>query len=216
MKAWVLAMLLGAAGPAAAGPLSDLLMAPGLLADAPEGEVFRYVHNRRLPGQAAGSEPAGAAIGIAPPDTVVDGRAVLSIAPGTGGPVMVLTLGTGGDMKTVAEFPARGPNPMLLFFLENVVRNGVIQTGGSPYYIRNRIRDALVAADLGTDQDGRSVVVLHPFANDPNRARMGDFGALTLTLDYDSADPGRLVELLADTGSGTSGYSETLKLTPEE
>ena len=41
-------------------------------------------------------------------------------------------------------------HPILLFFLENVVRSMATQTGGSPYYIRNRIRDSLVALPAGT------------------------------------------------------------------
>ena len=40
-------------------------------------------------------------------------------------------------------------NPLLLYFLETTVRAMAEATGGSPYYIRNRIREALVAADLG-------------------------------------------------------------------
>ncbi|MGQ0566687.1 MAG: hypothetical protein ACT4OK_16710 [Gemmobacter sp.] len=210
MRALVL-MLAGAlaAGPAAAGPLSDLLMAPGLLAAAPDGEVVRYAHTRRLPAQGGA---AGTDKGIAVPEAVGDGQAVLTAE----GATLVLTLGEGGTMQEVARFPGAGPNPMLLFFLENVVRSMVIQTGGSPYYIRNRIKDAIVTSDRGADRDGRRIVVLHPFEADPHRARMGEFGALTLTLAYDPADPGRLVELLADTGTPASGYSERLTLIPEE
>lgn len=216
MKVLVLCVLLAGAAPVAAGPLSDLLMAPGLLADAPEGEVFRYAHNRRIPGQPKGTEPAGAGAGIAAPKAVVDGQAILTVGSGASGPVMVLTLEESGRGGAVAEFPARGPNPMLLFFLENVVRNGVMQTGGSPYYLRNRIKDALVGAALGTDRDGVAVVELRPFEADPNIGRMGDFGALVLTLIYDPADPGRLVELKADTGTGAKGYSERMTLIAEE
>jgi hypothetical protein len=213
MKALVLAIMMvgrAPAGPAAAGPLSDLLMAPGVLADAPEGEVVRYAHNRSLAESA--SAAMGTGNGFALPDAVVDGLAVLNAT----GPVLVLTLGDGGGMRTVAEFPAQGPNPMLLFFLENVVRNMAIQTGGSPYYIRNRIRDAIVASDAGVDLGSRIEAVVHPFESDPNRARMGEFGTLALTLAYDPGDPGRLVELLADTGTTPSGYNESLTLIPEE
>ena len=47
------------------------------------------------------------------------------------------------------DFPAGGANPVLLYFLETTVRDLRRATGGSPYYIRNRMREALVAADLG-------------------------------------------------------------------
>lgn len=219
MRAVILATVLAGIAPAsplAAGPLSDLIMAPGLLADAPEGVVLRYAHNRRLPGQVAGADPAGAGRGLALPRAVKDGEVILSAAPGADGPHLVLTLGEAGAQHEVAQFPAGGSNPMLLFFLENVVRIMVGQTGGSPYYIRNRIRDAVLASDTGDARDGLSVVILHPFEADPNRARMGDFAALTLTLGYDPARPGHLIELKADTGTGADRYSETLMLTKEE
>lgn len=211
MKRLALALML-AAGPAAAGPLSDLIMASGLLADAPAGEVLRYAHDRRLPAEAPDAELPRAGQDYVLPKPVVDGVAILTAVPGEGGTQLVLTLAEAGESRDVASFPAQGSNPMLLFFLENVVRNVAAQTGGSPFYIRNRLRDALVAADLGAVQDGRSVIVLHPFAADPNRARLGAFAELTLTLALDPARPGRLLDLKADTGAAPGGYSERMVL----
>ena len=213
MKRLALALaLMLAAGPAAAGPLSDLIMASGLLADAPAGEVLRYSHDRRLPAETPDAELPRAGQDHVLPKPVVDGVAILTAVPGDGGTQLVLTLAEAGESRDVASFPAQGSNPMLLFFLENVVRNVAAQTGGSPYYIRNRLRDALVAADLGPVQDGRAVIVLHPFAADPNRARLGAFAELTLTLALDPAQPGRLLDLKADTGAAPGGYSEHMVL----
>ena len=211
MKRLALALML-AAGPAAAGPLSDLIMASGLLADAPAGEVLRYSHDRRLPAEAPQAEMRRAGQDYALPKPVVDGLAILTAVPGEDGTQLVLTLAEAGESRDVASFPAQGANPMLLFFLENVVRNVAAQTGGSPYYIRNRLRDAIVAADLGALQDGRAVIGLHPFAADPNRDRLGAFGDLTLTLALDPARPGRLLDLKADTGAARDGYSERMVL----
>ena len=213
MKRLALALaLMLAAGPAAAGPLSDLIMASGLLADAPAGEVLRYAHDRRLPAEAPDAELPRAGQDYVLPKPVVDGVAILPAVPGEGGTQLVLTLAEAGESRDVASFPAQGANPMLLFFLENVVRNVAAQTGGSPFYIRNRLRDALVAADLGPVQDGRAVIALHPFAADPNRARLGAFAELTLTLALDPARPGRLLDLKADTGAAPGGYSEHMVL----
>ncbi len=211
MKRLALALML-AAGPAAAGPLSDLIMASGLLADAPAGEVLRYSHDRRLPAEAPQAEMRRAGQDYALPKPVVDGLAILTAVPGEDGTQLVLTLAETGESRDVASFPAQGAIPMLLFFLENVVRNVAAQTGGSPYYIRNRLRDAIVAADLGAVQDGRAVIGLHPFAADPNRDRLGAFGDLTLTLALDPARPGRLLDLKADTGAARDGYSERMVL----
>ncbi len=211
MKRLALAFML-AAGPAAAGPLSDLIMASGLLADAPAGEILRYSHDRRLPAQAPDAGMPRAGQDYALPKPVVDGVAILTAVPGDGGTQLVLTLAEAGESRDVASFPAQGANPILLFFLENVVRNAAARTGGSPYYIRNRLRDVLVAADLDMAQEGRAVITLHPFATDPNRARLGAFAELTLTLALDPARPGRLLDLKADTGAAPDGYSESMVL----
>lgn len=211
MKGLALAFML-AAGPSAAGPLSDLIMASGLLADAPAGEVLRYSHDRRLPADAPDAAMPRAGQDYVLPKPVVDGVAILTAVPGDGGTQLVLTLAEAGKSRDVASFPAQGANPILLFFLENVVRNVAARTGGSPYYIRNRLRDVLVAADLDASQNGRLVIRLHPFATDPNRARLGAFAELTLTLALDPARPGRLLDLKADTGAAPDGYSESMVL----
>ena len=71
MKAPVLALLLGLAFPlsAPAGGLTDLLMAPGLLTQAPagaDGAILRYAHERRLPAPRQADPSAQAAGGILP------------------------------------------------------------------------------------------------------------------------------------------------------
>ena len=219
MKAPVLALLLGLAFPlsAPAGGLTDLLMAPGLLTQAPagaDGAILRYAHERRLPAPRQADPSAQAAGGILPTRPVERGQAVLSLSQDDS--LLALSL---SDDKTpahvVAEFPRSGPNPILLFFLENVVRSMATQTGGSPYYIRNRIRDSLVALPAGTARDGVAEVALEPFAGDPNAPRMGEFAKLRLAIRYDPARPGALVGLDADTGDA-GGYHETLGLIAEK
>ena len=98
--------------------------------------------------------------------------------------------------RPVADFPASGPNPVLLYFLESTARGMAQATGGSPFYIRNRIREAVAAAGRG---DGSPLeVAIVPFAADPNRGRMGGFADLTLRLRYDEGRPDQLLELSAD------------------
>lgn len=198
---------------ALAGGLTDAIMAPGLFGSAAEGELFRYSHDRQIPGRPAGTDAPGAAKGLPVPGPVIDGMAVLSLDPAEG---LVLSLADQEHPEqSAADFPPGSPNPVLMFFLENVVRNMAAQTGGSPFYIRNRIRDALAAETGPAPGGGVQRITLHPFAGDANAARMGDFAGLTVTLAYDPDRPDRLVELLADTGDGPGGYSESLKLLPE-
>lgn len=197
-----------------AGELTDAIMAPNLFADATEGEVLRYDHSRLLPGLPAGQELPGVAKGLPIPKAVVDGHVALARK---GGKLALMLSDAGHAPQPAAEFPMAAPNPILLFFLENVVRNMAAQTGGSPFYIRNRIRDALAGAapEAAGAAPGLAHVTLQPFAADPNRAAMGRFAALEIMLDYDPARPGQLVELKADTGAGADGYSESLKLIPK-
>jgi hypothetical protein len=196
----VLALLLPL--PASAGALTDLLMAPGVLAQAPDGPVLAYRHDRTLPG--------------GPLPEIEDGRLFVAAATAPERRELVVTRsGDGAERLPVASFPASGPNPALLFFLETTVRVMAGATGGSPFYIRNRMREALAAADLGAAESPHAVV-LHPFAADPNRPRMGGFADLALSFRFDPAEPGRILELSADTPAPEGGYHERLVLIAED
>ncbi len=199
------------AAPAAAGPASDLIMAPGVLADVPAGPVFRYDHARHMPAPpAVDPMPADAA---PRPRPLKAGSLIVTAQDSAGERRLVLTRTEDGRTLPVADFPARGPNPVLLYFLENTLRVLAAETGGSPFYLRNRIREALAAAPLPAQG---TALVLHPFAADRNRARMGVYASLALTIAFDAARPGRIVELKADTDAGPQGYTETLTLIAEE
>lgn len=213
-------VLIAIASPAA--ELADRLMAPGLFATPPQAgasaeggapvEILRYSHKRLLPGQPtdAVSEGAGAKL----PGAVVDGHVSLLQDPVSG--ALSLQLDDGGHGhdggRIVAEFPATSPNPILMFFLENQVRVMASVTGGSPFYIRNRLRGVLATAPGGTVTDGLARLTLQPFKEDPKAARMGEFANLSLTLVYQPDRPDRILELLADTGAHPGAYTERLEL----
>jgi hypothetical protein len=199
MKALLLALLLPL--PAAAGPLTDALMAPGLFAGAPDGPLLAYAEQRTVPDGAARAD--------------VDGRLLVAAEPGPRGRQLAVTRAAGGKVEPIAAFPASGPNPVLLYFLETTARDMAAATGGSPFYIRNRIREALAAAPLGP-ADAPGAVVLRPFAADPNRARMGAFADLALRLRFDPERPDRILELSADTTDAAGGYHQTLRLVTED
>lgn len=193
------------ATPVYAGPAADALMQPGLWAERRPEDLPRYQHDRHLPH----ASPA-TTHDMTRPKEVAGGEVGLSIVADQQPAILSLT----ESGTKVAEFPAASANPILLFFLENVMRSVANDTGGSPYYIRNRIRDALVAAQTDVTQ-GPVELVMHPFAQDPNRDRLGEYADLTITLRYDAEDPARILELLADTGDGPDGYTEKMTLIPE-
>jgi hypothetical protein len=188
--------------PAAAGALSDLLMAPGLFEEAGDGPLLAYAEDREVP-EGGRLEPAE------------DGRLVLAAAEGPEGRRLALTRDVGGAERPVASFAPGTANPVLLYFLEATVRDMSAATGGSPFYIRNRMREALAAADLGPAGEPREVV-LRPFEADGNRARMGAFADLALRLRFDADEPARLLELSADTAGEDGGYRHRLTLTGGE
>lgn len=128
--------------------------------------------------------------------------------------------------RTVGDFPASVGNPIIMYFVETVVRDMAETAGGSPYYIRNRVKDALVTpATIEQQQiesDGQtmsaSVVTLHPFDGDPNAARMQGFGNLELTVTMSEDVPGWYQSLVAKVpgDGGDPIYSSVLTLEPTE
>ena len=116
--------------PAGAGALSDLLMAPGLFADAPAGRSVAYAEDLTVPDGGTLRDVTGGVVRL---EAVED----------DGEPALRLVRESDGKPHPVGTFPAGVANPLLLYFLETTVRATAEATGGSPYYIRNRIREAL-------------------------------------------------------------------------
>lgn len=127
------------------------------------------------------------------------------------------------DSKTrqLGQFPASVGNPMIMFFYETVVRDMSESAGGSTFYIRNRVKEALVEpndVELGEAVvDGKTIqthtVRMQPFENDPNRHRMQGFGDLTLTVTMSDDVPGWYLSLLAEapTEDGGALYRSELR-----
>jgi hypothetical protein len=198
MRTLLALLLLPAA--AAAGPFSDLVMAPGLFTGAGAGPLLAYAEERRVPAD-SGLQPGAV------------GRLSLALVEGVDGRELALTRESEGVDRPVAAVPAGGANPVLLYFLESTLRDVAEATGGSPFYIRNRMREALGAAGVG--EGARREVVIVPFGGDPNQARMGGFADLTLRVSFDAKRPERLLELSADTRLDASGYHHRLTLMEE-
>ncbi|MBP0484698.1 hypothetical protein [Sagittula salina] len=107
--------------------------------------------------------------------------------------------------RGLGRFPASVGNPMIMFFYESVVRDMAESAGGSPFYIRNRVKDSLVKSSEviagEAEVDGKVIptqsVTLRPFENDPNADRMKGFDELELEVVMSDEVPGWYVSLTA-------------------
>ncbi|WP_299671990.1 hypothetical protein [uncultured Roseobacter sp.] len=133
-------------------------------------------------------------------------------------PMALLEFRQGSKHKALGSFPASVGNPVIMYFYETVVRDMAEAAGGSPFYIRNRVKDALIqTSDIEAGQAvvaGKTVstqtIRLYPFANDPNRDRMRGFGDLELRVTMSEEVPGWYTSLVAEASGGEIYKSEIL------
>ena len=205
MKYILPALVLSVPAPSfAAENVAETIFAESALADAPIGATFSYDYRIVAPD---GTE-------IQSFDT---GSAMLDIVESAdGGKAVVISLDRGGTESELNELPATGGNPLVLIFLEQTARAMAELTGGSPYYIRNRMKEALLQPGEREEvprEDGTSTrIVLRPFAGDPNRDKMGEFYDIEVTFVQGKDVPGGIAELdarVAGTGDAPI-YRQTL------
>lgn len=118
--------------------------------------------------------------------------------------------------RALGTFPASVGNPMIMYFYETVVRDMAEAAGGSPFYIRNRVKEALVQSSEITEGqavvDGKTVptrtIRMYPFEGDPNSERMKGFGDLELRVTMSDAVPGWYMTLVAEAAEGAVYRSE--------
>ncbi|PCJ08109.1 MAG: hypothetical protein COB16_08995 [Rhodobacteraceae bacterium] len=189
--------------PAAAGPLNgqqtyDLLFRNGTLDGVQQGAELVY---RREVINALNPDAAKR-------DT---GNIVLAFQQGDT-PMAHLQFQQDGKHRSLGVFPASVGNPMIMVFYESVVRDMAESAGGSPFYIRNRVKEALIQpSEVEQGEaviDGQTVqtqtIRLYPFANDPNSDRMFGFGDLEMRVTMSDAVPGWYVSLIAETAGAES------------
>lgn len=112
-----------------------------------------------------------------------------------------------GKHRALGQFPASVGNPMIMYFYETVVRDMAESAGGSPFYIRNRVKEALTQPAAVEEGEaiihGRNVptvtVRLKPFEKDPNRDRMRGFGDLEMRVTMSDEVPGWYLSFVAET-----------------
>ncbi|WP_172326692.1 hypothetical protein [Mangrovicoccus sp. HB161399] len=134
-------------------------------------------------------------------------------------------LGFGPDRDSthvVGAFPASVGSPLAMYHMETVTRDMAQITGGSQFYIRNRMKDALSrpagVEDVEVDGQPAREVVFRPFEGDPNSARMAGFAALEIRAVMSEAVPGWYSRLSATVPDGQGGvlYSSEITFEGEE
>lgn len=210
VAAVVMATSLASAETLAGQQTYDLLFRQGTLTDIPKSETLTY---KRAVTNALAPEAADR-------DT---GEITLSFAAAaTGATIAVLDYSKDQKHRSLGSFPASVGNPMIMYFYETVVRDMAAAAGGSPFYIRNRIKEALLneaeVVSVTLTLQGREVaaerVTLRPFAADGARDRMGGFADLLLEATVSPDVPGRFYALAAtaptDAGGQVPGYSNII------
>ena len=194
------ALLSGFSGPAFANPdASSLLFETPALVEVPTGTTLVYRLERIVPAAAAGTP--GSAPGFLPSVSTVE----LSLQPdaASGGREAKIEIVTGERRQAAGLFPTLVGNPVLLVVLERDVAEMSQMLHGSPYYIRNRIRDALGEVTLAEPArftfGSREVegwrVAVHPFAQDRNRDKLRAYAAKHYEFILSDAVPGGLYEM---------------------
>ncbi len=216
----VLGLGIGAA-PADAVEVYQLLFREGTLSGLGVDDTLSYVARRS--GRSAPQPPLPM-----PEEDIVavpaELRLDLTVAPDN---EVVLTAVRGETRQRAGTFPDSAGNPLIMYFLETVLRDMANQAGGSPFYIRNRIKDALLRdADFRPvvlSLDGRTIaaqeITLHPFVTDAARDRMSGFADLALVAVVSEEVPGWYYSLSATApaapGEVGPGYSNAITLLPE-
>ncbi|MCF3974285.1 hypothetical protein [Paracoccus salsus] len=137
-----------------------------------------------------------------------DGLVTLTetIDPSDQQPVLQVMQKTDARTRKIGPFPISGGDPVLVFFLEQTARDMAALTGGSPFYIRNRIKDAVFRGGRLSREGESATAVFSPFEDDPNADRMQGFQTLILSFRLDEADKAPIREMLARTDGDVPGY----------
>lgn len=181
--------------------------------------------------------PAPVSAGKEPPDALLYDRVLLSGKKGeapdndniglqlSADDNVALILRQGPRMRSLGNFPASVGNPLIMYFLESTLSDVAAQSGGSPYYIRNRIKEALmkdaeivpVFVHLGDRDIAAQKVTLRPLEKDKARSKMGRFAELALSVTVSEQVPGWLYSLEANVPEGQgpedAGYRNAITLT---
>lgn len=208
--AFAAAIALPFGGAYAAPTAVDLVFEAPYLKKAPDGSTITYRFTRKTDDKKL--------------EASFDDGVVINVAPNGATNSIAIDMFSGAKANRL-ENMARSGNPVVVAVMEGDVREMQKETGGSPFYIRNRIMDAIRNQDVeavkvnyaGREIDGWRFKLM-PFAHDQNRAKMKDFAGLTYELTFADDAPGGLVSLRSTTPKDGGGdlIVEELTLRPAE
>lgn len=195
--ALALGLICGGMAAAEPVPVYDLLFREGTLDTLDRGGALTY---RRTVANARDTESAVHATG----------DIILGFTTEDGVEMAELDFRQDERHRLMGRFPASVGNPMIMVFYEQVVRDMAATAGGSPFYIRNRIKEAMTrptevvpgTAEVAGREVATQTVALRPFEGDPNQARMMGFGDLELTVVMSDEVPGWYHAFVAATPDG--------------
>lgn len=189
------------AGPTDAGEAQDKIFRLGLLQGVETGETLVFDRTR------------GGSLTTEGVPAIDGGSLEVSLLAGEDGREARIDLRDGDGATSRSVVPADGGHPALLVFLESNARAMSELTGGSPFYIRNRMREALgeeaplepVEITVGGATAPAEAVTFRPFETDPNRSRMGPFADLEIRIVLSDAVPGAFARFEAVAGPDQTG-----------
>ena len=134
---------------------------------------------------------------------------------------VIVTFKEGERKVTLSPFTDAGGNPMLIFFLESVAKAVAKSTGGSPFYIKNRIVETFQGgakiSPVELVRDGAPVeasrIAYTPFAKEKLKDRLQNFADMEIAFILSDAVPGGIVEMRAlDDPKAEGGFRESIVL----
>lgn len=132
------------------------------------------------------------------------------------GEAVGLTLHQGDKSRNIGDFPASVGNPIIMYFMESALADVAALSGGSPFYLRNRIKEALlkpatitpVTLRRGDHEIAARKVTITPFANDKASDRLGRFTGLSLSVVVADGVPGWYQSLEAAAPAGAEAATQ--------
>ncbi|HET7410739.1 MAG TPA: hypothetical protein VFJ13_11125 [Paracoccaceae bacterium] len=192
------------ASPAGAEPV-DRLFGQQQLALLEPGAALTYRHVRQI--HAKGAARPGF-------DEVIRVERDAANAP------VLVTMNARSAPRRLDPFRGMTGNPVLMVFLESMVAVISETTGGSPFYLRNRIREAMrermTERPVSVSHAGSEIAAweleLRPFESDPHVEELGAFKDLRLSFVLSDSAPGAFLSLAATTDGEPAAYSEEIRL----
>lgn len=152
---------------------------------------------------------------------IENGAMTLAINNGEQGRTAIVKISDGTRERRLEDFSGEAGNPLIIVFLESISTSVSRGTGGSPFYIRNRVKEAFRAGteivealvSVGDKEVGGNSVTYMPFATEAQTERLGIFADLAVTFVLSDDVPGGILELRARSSGGagaSNGYEEAI------